>query len=96
MGQGWPNYLCLVHLLNLINKEVDRIISNKILSKKYNYSKKLAGEVEQEIELPKVFVNKFLKKFFESNIRDFVKQSTGKITKKNYTQKLLGSPSICK
>ena len=69
-------------LLNLINKEVDRIISNKILSKQYNYSKKLAGEVEQEIELPKVFVNKFLKKFFESNIRDFVRQSTGKITKK--------------
>ena len=69
-------------LLNLINKEVDKIVANKILSKKYNYSKKLAGEVEQEIELPKVFVNKFLKKFFESNIRDFVKQSTGKITKK--------------
>ena len=69
-------------LLNLINKEVDRIISNKILSKQYNYSKKLAGEVEQEIELPKTFVHKFLKKFFESNIRDFVKQSTGKVTKK--------------
>ena len=69
-------------LLNLINKEVDRIISNKILSKQYNYSKKLAGEVAQEIELPKTFVHKFLKQFFQSNIRGFLKQSTGEVTKK--------------
>ena len=37
-------------LVAKINQEVDKIITSNILSKKYNYSKKLAGEVEQEIE----------------------------------------------
>ena len=64
-----------------INQEVDKIITSNILSKKYNYSKKLAGEVEQEIEMPNIFVNKFLKKFFEINIKSFVKDVTGKNTK---------------
>ncbi len=50
-------------LVAKINQEVDKIITSNILSKKYNYSKKLAGEVEQEIELPNLFVNKFIKKF---------------------------------
>ena len=48
-------------IIKKINDEVDKIVSNKLLSKKYNYAKKLAGEVEQEIELPKSFTNKFLK-----------------------------------
>ena len=68
-------------LIHAINKEVDVISSNKILSKKYNYSKKLVGEVKEEIQLPKSFVNKFLKKFIETNIKIFVKQSTGKTAK---------------
>ena len=68
-------------LIHAINKEVDAISSNKILSKKYNYSKKLVGEVKEEIQLPKSFVNKFLKKFIETNIKIFVKQSTGKTAK---------------
>ena len=41
----------------------------------------MAGEVEQEIELPNLFVNKFLKKFFETNIKSFVKDVTGKTAK---------------
>jgi len=68
-------------LVAKINQEVDKIITSNTLSKKYNYSKKLAGEVEQEIEMPNIFVNKFLKKFFEINIKSFVKDVTGKTAK---------------
>ena len=39
-------------LINKINKEVDRISSQKKLKKKYDYSKKLVGQVKQEIQLP--------------------------------------------
>ena len=35
------------NLIYRINQEVDKVISSKSLSKKYNYSKKLAGEVQQ-------------------------------------------------
>ena len=69
-------------IVKKINDEVDKIVSNKLLSKKYNYAKKLAGEVEQEIELPKSFTNKFLKSALEIKIKEFVKKSTGKIPKK--------------
>ena len=69
-------------IVKKINDEVDKIVSNKLLSKKYNYAKKLAGEVEQEIELPKSFTNKFLKSTLEIKIKEFVKKSTGKIPKK--------------
>jgi hypothetical protein len=34
-------------IIKKINDEVDKIVSNKLLSRKYNYAKKLAGEVEQ-------------------------------------------------
>ena len=69
-------------IVKKINDEVDKIVSNKLLSKKYNYAKKLAGEVKQEIELPKSFTNKFLKSTLEIKIKEFVKKSTGKIPKK--------------
>ena len=69
-------------IIKKINDEVDKIVSNKLLSKKYNYAKKLAGEVEQEIELHKSFTNKFLKSTLEIKIKEFVKKSTGKIPKK--------------
>ena len=45
-------------LINKINLEVDKITSKKHLNKKYDYSKKLVGQVKQEIYLPKSFVNK--------------------------------------
>ncbi len=69
-------------LVNKINQEVDKIISNNILSKKYNYSKKLVGQVKQEIELPKNFINKYLKRFLEQKIKLFVKAATNKNIKK--------------
>ena len=42
-------------VVNDINQEVERIILNKKKSKKKDYSKKLVGEVYQEIELSKNF-----------------------------------------
>jgi hypothetical protein len=69
-------------IIKKINDEVDKIVSNKLLSRKYNYAKKLAGEVEQEIELPRSFTNKFLKSTLEIKIKEFVKKSTGKVPKK--------------
>ena len=68
-------------IIKKINSEVDKIVSNQLLSKKYNYAKKLAGEVEQEIELPTSFTNKYLKSTLQSSIKAFVKKSTGKVPK---------------
>ena len=45
-------------IIKKINTEVDRILENKQLAKKLNYSKKLVGEVKQEFELPKTFIKK--------------------------------------
>ena len=52
-----------VKIINLINKEVDLIISNKSRLKKSDYSKKLVGQVKQEIRLSNSFVNKYIIKF---------------------------------
>ncbi|MEK9742081.1 MAG: putative 2OG-Fe(II) oxygenase [Pelagibacteraceae bacterium] len=68
-------------IVTKINQEVDTIVASKTLLKKYNYSNKLAGEVQQEIELPKIFINKYLKQFFHAQIKNFVKQVTGKNAK---------------
>ena len=69
-------------IIKKINKEVDRITSKKELSKKYDYSKKLVGQVKQEISLPKKFINKNLSKIMLKNIKIFIKKSTGKKLKK--------------
>ena len=45
-------------LINKINFEVDKINSNKSLAKKLDYSKKLVGQVKQEVSLPKSFIKK--------------------------------------
>ena len=44
-------------LINKINFEVDKInaLINHLLAKKLDYSKKLVGQVKQEISLTKVF-----------------------------------------
>ena len=68
-------------LINKINKEVDRISSQKKLIKKYNYSKKLVGQVKQEIQLPKNFIKKYLAKKINLLIKEFIKSTTGKTTK---------------
>lgn len=71
-----------ISIIKKINKEVDRITSKKELSKKYDYSKKLVGQVKQEISLPKKFINKNLSKIMLKNIKIFIKKSTGKNLKK--------------
>ena len=47
-------------LINKINFEVDKISANIPLAKKLDYSKKLVGQVKQEISLPKSFIKKNL------------------------------------
>ena len=54
-------------IINQINQEFEKIIKNKNLSKKNDYSKKLVGQVKQEIELSKSFIDKHLKKFINKN-----------------------------
>jgi len=49
-------------IVNKINNEVEKIINQKKLSKKHDYSKKLVGQVQQEIELSKSFIKKNIKK----------------------------------
>ena len=68
-------------LINKINKEVDRISSQKKLTKKYDYSNKLVGQVKQEIQLPKNFIKKYLTKEINQSIKKYIKSTTGKITK---------------
>ena len=50
-------------IINQINKEVDLIVNNRSRSKKSDYSKKLVGQVKQEIRLSNKFVNKYLMNF---------------------------------
>ena len=69
-------------IINQINKEFEKIIKNKNLSKKSDYSKKLVGQVKQEIQLPKSFVNKYLKKFINQNINKFLKKALNKKSNK--------------
>jgi uncharacterized protein (TIGR02466 family) len=65
-------------LINKINFEVDKINSNKLLLKKLDYSKKLVGQVKQEISLPKSFIKKNLDKIIAKNIRNFINKTLGK------------------
>jgi hypothetical protein len=58
-----------------INNEVDNILKDKSKIKKSDYSKKLVGEVKQELELSKNFVNKYLINFLKINVKNFIKQS---------------------
>jgi uncharacterized protein (TIGR02466 family) len=65
-------------LINMINKEVDKITSNKLLAKKLDYSKKLVGQVKQEISLPKSFIKKNLEKIISKTVKEFINKSLGK------------------
>ena len=69
-------------LLKKINHEVDRISSNKSLANKLDYSKKLVGQVKQEISLPKSFIKKNLEKIVSKNIKYFIYKILGKKVKK--------------
>ena len=65
-------------LIDKINREVDKITSNKILAKRLDYSKKLVGQVKQEISLPKSFIKKNIEKIISKNIKEFINKSIGK------------------
>ena len=65
-------------IISKINKEVDGILKNKSKTKKSDYSKKLVGEVKQELALSKSFVNKYLINFLKNNIKNFIKKSSNK------------------
>ena len=59
-----------------INQEVERIILNENKSKKKDYSKKLVGEVYQEIELSKNFINKKLKNFIQDKVKNYISRNS--------------------
>ena len=69
-------------VIKKINLEVDRIVKQKKLIKKYDYSKNLVGQVKQEIQLPSIFIKKNIYKYVNSSIKEYVKKSTEKLTKK--------------
>ena len=75
-------------IVNKINLEVDKIIFNKKLSEKNDYSKKVVGQVYQEIRLSDQFTSKVIKKFLLKNISSYIKksinQNTNKIKIKNF------------
>ena len=63
------------NIIKKINLEVDKIINSKKLTKKNDYSKRVVGQVYQEIRLPDKFTNKVIKKFITKNISSYVKKS---------------------
>ena len=65
-------------LIKKINHEVDKISTNKSLASKLDYSKKLVGQVKQEISLPKSFIKKNLENIISKNIKEFINKSLGK------------------
>jgi hypothetical protein len=70
------------NLINKMNKEIDRIVDNQNLSKKFDYSKELVGQVSQELQLPKAFINKYLKNFLFKVTKSYIEKSVNKkITK---------------
>ena len=69
-------------IIDQINKEFEKIVKNKNLTKKSDYSKKLVGQVKQEIELSNSFVNKYLKNFINENINKFLKKALNKKSNK--------------
>ena len=65
-------------IISEINNEVDNILKDKFKTKKSDYSKKLVGEVKQELQLSKTFINKYLIKFLKKNVKNFVKKTSQK------------------
>ena len=55
--------------LNILNKEID----NKVLTKKNDYSSKLASQIKKEIKISNNFIKKNLDREIKKNIKDFLK-----------------------
>ena len=68
-------------LLEKINHEVESIILDKKKSISYDYSKKLVGQVQQEIELKNKFIKKNLKNFISKSINQYLKKNLNKKSK---------------
>ena len=69
-------------IIKQINVEVDNILSNKDKIKKNDYSKKLVGQVKQEFQLSKIFINKYLKNFINSSVKNYIKKGCNRNIKK--------------
>ena len=67
--------------INQINLEVNNILTSKKRTKQSDYSKKLVGEVQQEIQLSKNFIKKYLIKFINSNVKKYIKKTINRRTK---------------
>ena len=63
------------NIVKKINNEIDQIIKNKNNLKKHDYSKKVVGQVYQEIQLSKNFINKNLKMYINKSISDYLKKT---------------------
>ena len=68
-------------IINQINLEVNNILKSKKRTKQSDYSKKLVGEVQQEIQLSKNFIKKYLIKFINSNVKKYIKKTINRRTK---------------
>tara|TARA_B100001540_G_scaffold183497_1_gene161814 strand:- start:16 stop:624 length:609 start_codon:yes stop_codon:yes gene_type:complete len=70
------------NIVSLLNKEVDKIIDSKSKTKKSDYSKKVVGQVYQEIQISKNFIDKYLKKFIKKQVSTYLKKSFNIMPKK--------------
>ena len=55
--------------LDILNKEID----NKDLTKKNDYSSKLASQIKKEVKISNIFIKKNLEREIKKNIKDFLK-----------------------
>ena len=69
-------------IIKKINVEVDNILSNKDKIKKSDYSKKLVGQVKQEFQLSKIFIDKYLKNFINSSVKNYIKKGSNRNVKR--------------
>ena len=70
------------NIIKKINNEVENIIKDKKKLKNYDYSNKLVGQVEQEIELKNKFIKKNLRSFISKSINQYIKKTINKKPKK--------------
>lgn len=59
-------------IVDNINHEVEKIITNKQKSKSNDYSMHVVGEVNSEIKLNKNFINRKLKKFLHNKVKQYL------------------------
>ena len=70
------------NIIKKINQEVENIIRDKKKLKNNDYSNKLVGQVEQEIELKNKFIKKNLRSFISKSINQYIKKTINKKPKK--------------